>query len=140
MYVWKDLTNFNTNGQRDYWIWLGENIKEFFYGVGVPITIITIYMIAHIFAQWKSSRDFVLLSVENVFALNVIITFLILVFLGINRGEVTRLWIFLAVFFQVPASIFMAKHVKINIPFYLVTCTLAVQSIITLHRIGFIIP
>ncbi len=140
MYVWKDLMNFNTNGQRDYWIWLGENIKEFFYGVGVPITIITIYMIAHIFAQWKASRDFVLLSVENVFAMSVIITFLILVVLGINRGEVTRLWIFLAVFFQVPASIFMAKHVRSNVPFYLVTGMLVVQSIITLHRIGFIIP
>jgi hypothetical protein len=97
-------------------------------------------MTVRIFAQWKATRDFVLWSVENVFAMSVIITFLILVFLGINRGEVTRLWIFLAVFFQVPASIFMAKYVKSNIPFYLVTGTLAVQSIITLHRIGFIIP
>jgi hypothetical protein len=140
IFVWKGLMNFNTNGQRDYWIWLGANIKEFFFGVGVPITIITIYMTAHIFAQWKDSRDFVLLSVENVFAMSVIITFLILVFLGINRGEVTRLWIFLAVFFQVPASIFLAKHTKSDIPFLLVTGTLVVQSIVTLHRISFIIP
>jgi hypothetical protein len=140
MYVFKDLINFNANGQRDYWIWLGENIKEFFYGVGVPITIITIYMTMHILTQWKASSDFIPLSVENVFVMSVVITFFILVFLGINRGEVTRLWIFMAVFFQVPAAIVMAKQVKSNVLFFLVAGTLVVQSIVTLHRIGFIIP
>ena len=139
-FVLKDAVNFNISDRRDYWIWLGENIKEFFYGVGVPIAIITIYMTAHIFTQWKASRDFISLSIENVFVLSVLITFFVLVFLGIDRGEITRLWIFLAVFFQVPASIFMAKHIKSSIPFFLVTGTLVVQSIITLHRIGFIIP
>jgi hypothetical protein len=72
--------------------------------------------------------------------MSVIITFLLLVFLGINRGEVTRLWIFLAVFFQVPTAVFMAKYVKNNIPFFLVTSTLVLQSLVTLHRVGFILP
>jgi len=135
-----DAVNFNINAQRDYWIWLGEDIKGFFYAVGVPIAVITIYMTAQIFTQWKASENFTRLSVENVFVISVIITFFVLVFLGINRGEITRLWIFLAVFFQVPASIFMAKKFKSDIPFFLVTSTLVVQSIITLHRISFIIP
>lgn len=140
VYVLKDLMNFNANGDRGYWIWLGQNIKEFFYAVGVPIAIITIYMTVQIFARWKTSMNFDSLSVENVFVMSLIITFFVLVFLGINRGEITRLWIFLAVFFQVPAAIFMAKHFRGNIPFFLVASTLVIQSIITLHRIGFIIP
>jgi hypothetical protein len=135
-----DAVTFNINDQRGYWIWLAEDIKSFFYAVGVPISVITIYMTAQILPQWRASSDFSILSIENVFVISFIITLLVLDFSGINRGEITRLWIFMAVLLQVPVAIFMAKNFRSNIPFFLVAATLVVQSIIMLHRISFIIP
>jgi hypothetical protein len=139
-FVLNDAVNFDINNQRSYWIWLGENTKEFIYGIGVPIAVITIYMTAQIFTQWKASRDIASLSIENVFVISIILTFFVLDLAGINRGEITRLWIFMAVLFQVPTAIFMAKHFSSAIPFFLVACTLVVQSLLTLHLVGFIIP
>jgi hypothetical protein len=68
------------------------------------------------------------------------INYLILLFLGINRGEITRLWIYLAVLFQVPASVFIAKIDRGIILFFLVASLLAMQGMVTLHRIGFVFP
>lgn len=138
--ILNDAVDFDVSAQRGYWIWLVENIKAFFYGVGVPVAVITIYMTVQLFAQWKASRFSSLLTIENVFVISILLTFFVLDFAGINRGEITRLWIFMAAFFQVPAAIFMAKHFRSAIPFFLVTGTLLVQSIVTLHLVGFIIP
>lgn len=39
-----------------------------------------------------------------VLILSLLVTWCIVVFWGINRGETTRLWIYLAVYFQIPAA------------------------------------
>jgi hypothetical protein len=138
--ILNDAVDFDVSAHRGYWIWLGQNIKTFFYGVGVPIAVLTIYMTVQIFVQWKTSRFSSVLTIENVFLISIVLTLFLLDLAGINRGEITRLWIFMAVFFQVPTAIFMAKHFRSVIPFFLVAGTLAVQSLVTLHLVGFIIP
>jgi methylthioxylose transferase len=63
-----------------------------------------------------------------------------MIILGINRGEITRLWIYLAVFFQVPTAYFLAKIDYSKGIFYLVACTLVIQCFITLPRVAFVVP
>lgn len=140
-YVLADAVGFNVEDNRDYWIWLVENPKEFFYAAGIPIMIIFVYLTFLIFSHWKTlKRNLTGWSMEIVFILSLLVTFCVVVFLGINRGETTRLWIYLAVFFQVPAAYFFGKIAKSTSAFFFVACTLVVQSVISIQRVGFIIP
>jgi hypothetical protein len=140
-YVLRDAINFNMIDQRDYWIWVVENPKEFLFSAGIPVMILFIYLASEVLSQLKQlSREFPRWPIEETYILSLLATILILIFLGINRGEITRLWIYLAVFFQVPAAAFLAKMEYSKIVFYLVACTLVIQCILTLQRVGFVVP
>ena len=140
-YILKDAVGFNTEAERSYSIWIPENIKEFFYGAGLPVIMIFIYLVIKIFSEWKLAVINVFnMSMKNMYILSLLLTFCIVLLLGINRGETTRLWIYLAVFFQIPTAFFMAKTVKSNLMFFILAGTLIVQSIIELQMVGFIIP
>jgi hypothetical protein len=140
-FVFLDASDFNVRANRQYTLWLRENVKEFFYGAGLPVMMIFIYSIFTFLSQVKEEiKNISHWAVENIYLVSLTLTFLIVLFLGINRGEVTRLWIYLAVFFQIPVAVFMAKKVKSNTLFFVVAGTLIVQNIITLMKVGFIIP
>jgi len=140
-YMIKEAVQFNEIDNRSYLIWLKENVKEFFYGAGPPVMMIFIYFTVSIFSQWKMvAKNILHWSTENIYVLSLIFTFCVVLFFGVNRGETTRLWIYLAVFFQIPAAFFMAKVVKNNTLFYILAATLIAQSFVTLQRIGFVIP
>ena len=139
-YVLNDAVNFNLDQQRPYWHWIGENAKEFFFGIGVPVSMLFIFMTAQTLSQWKLLVKPENWDIDNVFLMSVGLTFLAVTFLGINRGEVTRLWIYLAVFFQVPASRFIAKIPKGEFYFFLVAVTIMAQATFTLQRVQFIGP
>jgi len=140
LYVLKEARNFNIDYERGYLIWTIVNNKDFFYGVGLPVVIIFIYMTAHILVQTKSPTNISEWSLENIFVICLLITYFVLLILGINRGEVIRLWIYLAVLFQVPASTFIAKIEKGEFLFFIVAGLIAVQVMVTLHRVGFVRP
>jgi hypothetical protein len=140
-FVFKNAINFNLKAHRGYWVWIGENTKEFFYSVGTPIVLIFIYWISQILVKWKTLKSAIThWSMETIYVLSLLVTFGVVLFLGTNRGELSRLWIYLAVFFQIPASLFIARIPKSALLFFLVASTLVIQSIIALQRIGFIIP
>jgi hypothetical protein len=140
-YVLKDAADFNIRAGRPYRLWVAEDFKEFFYSVGTPVMVIFIYMTSRVLAQWKVLK-FNLLhwSMENIYVLSLLVTFGVVIFLGVNRGEISRLWIYLAVFFQIPASLLIAKIPRSAIPFFLVASTLVLQSMVALQRVSFIIP
>jgi hypothetical protein len=139
-YVLSDAVSFNLDQGRPYWLWIMENTKEFFFGVGVPIMLIFIFMNVQIVRRWKKLGEFKNWSTENVFVISLLITYFVLAILGVNRGEVTRLWIYLAAFFQVPAASFLAKIQKGEALFFLVAGTLLLQIMQTINRVGFIKP
>jgi hypothetical protein len=140
-YVLRDAINFNAADKRDYWIWITENPKEFIFSAGIPITILFIYLASEMLSQLKRlGRNITRWPVDKTYILSLLATILILIFLGINRGEITRLWIYLAVFFQVPAAVFLAKIEYSKGVFFLVACTLVLQCILTLQRVGFVVP
>lgn len=140
-YVLNDAVDFNTREARPYWIWVIENPKEFFYVAGLPVMMIFTYLVIHFFTQRKSFKDSASRwSIENVFLLSLLATLFTVVLLGVNRGEITRLWIYLAVFFQIPAAAFLGKIPKSEWLFLVIAGMLALQSLVTLQRVGFIIP
>ena len=140
-YVLSDAVNFNLTDRRDYRIWLAQNPKEFFYAVGLPIAMLFIYQMFEMLSQGKRlSLQLTRWSLEYLYLLGLLLTFLIVLFLGINRGEATRLWIYLAVLFQVPAAFYLAHAHHSRALFYCVAAVLVFQSIITLQRVGFVLP
>lgn len=139
-YIFTDAINFNARTNRTYWIWVRENPKEFFYSVGLPIIMIFIYMTSDLFTQFRRRKSITLWPIEEIIVLSLLVTLCANVFLGINRGEITRLWIYLAVLFQIPAASFIGKMPSDKVMLFLVTSTLIIQSIITLQRVQFINP
>jgi len=140
-YILKDAVNFNLNGHRPYGRWVAENLKEFFYSGGTPIMMIYLYLVSRLFVEWKTKMSNVnFWSMENIYLISLLVTFGVVVFLGVNRGEISRLWIYLAVFFQIPSSLFIAKISRSSLIFCFVACTLVIQSIIALQRVSFITP
>lgn len=141
IYILQDALQFNASSQRGYGIWIRENNKEFFYGVGLPTAMIFIYFIMNRLSQWKTFGINILhWSIEDIYTLSLGITFCAVLFLGINRGETTRLWIYLAVFFQIPVAFFMAKEIKNKTMFLLLVGTLIAQTSVSLYRVLFIAP
>lgn len=140
-YVFKDAATFNTHVGRSYSFWLRENLIEFFYGAGLPILMIFIYFASCLVGQWKwMLKNFLHWSIENIYVLSLALTFGIVLFIGINRAETTRLWIYLAVFFQVPTAYFVAKEIRSNTLFFILAGTLILQTAVTLQRVGFVLP
>ncbi len=56
--VFTDAQQFNSVAQRSYLVWVKENPKEFFYGLGLPIGMVFIYLTAEIVTQLRSMRNF----------------------------------------------------------------------------------
>ena len=139
-YILADAVDFNLKANRPYWIWLQENPKEFFFAAGLPVMMIFIFMAAKILTQSGSLKSIARWTLENIIVISLLVTFCALLFLGVNRGEITRLWIYLAVLFQIPAASFLGKMPLSKTMFFLVATTLVIQSILTLQRIQFINP
>jgi hypothetical protein len=67
-------------------------------------------------------------------------TFAAVLFLGVNRGETSRLWIYLAVLFPIPASLLIARTPRSPLLFVFVGSTLVIQSIVALQTVNFVLP
>lgn len=139
VYVLKDAAGFNIEAERNYIVWIKENLKAIFFDGGLPVMMIFLYLLISIFSQWENYKKKILQwPLEHLYLLFLILTFGIVLLLGINRGETTRLWIYLAVFFQVPAAVFLAKSARSKVLFYIVAATLVIQILVTLPRVTFI--
>lgn len=57
---------------------------------------------------------------------------------GINRGEVVRLWIFLACLFQIPAA-YVCARLNSRVALALVLATTVLQAALGIKMIGFIV-
>jgi hypothetical protein len=141
IYILRDAIDFNVAAKRDYWLWVHENLKEFLIVAGIPVMLLFIYLASDMISRLKTlGGNITRWPITEIYILSLLATILTVNFLGVNRGEITRLWIYLAVFFQVPAAVFLAKLDASKVVFYLVACTLVIQNILTLQRVGFIIP
>ena len=88
-----DAVEFNTAAQRPYGIWVWRNLLDFALGAGVCQVFL---LLALMTADWREP--------VIVFSASLFTAILITDLLGVNRGEVVRLWIFFACLVQIPAA------------------------------------
>ena len=140
-YVMTDAARYNLQENRSHLLWARENLKEFFFGAGLPVMQIFIYVIISSLVNWKALlASLKQWSMETYYMIGLIVTLLALLIIGINLGEITRLWIYLAVLFQVPAAWFLSKLKQNNLMLFLVAGTLVIQLVVTLQNVQFINP
>jgi len=133
-----DAMNFNVNAQRPYSIWVWENLREFLFGSGVAqVALFPAALMAGLWraGSWKER----LTAPITVVSAGVLTVLLAIDLIGVNRGEVIRLWIFLACFFQIPAA-YVCARLESRAALALVLALTILQCAFGTSMIGFIVP
>lgn len=94
---------FNDIAGRPYAIWIGANLWEFAFGLGFCQAIIMAGALAYGLSARESWSDRLTRPLTSL-TIGLIAVLAATDLIGINRGEVTRLWIFMAALFQIPAA------------------------------------
>jgi hypothetical protein len=129
---------FNQAANRPYSIWVWRNLPEFLFGGGVCQAILFCAAVVDGCRGegcWRErlTRPIVVLCV------GVAAVLLVTDLLGVNRGEVIRLWIFLACFFQIPAAYVCARLDSRWAMVVVMTLTL-LQATLGTAMVGFVGP
>jgi hypothetical protein len=134
VYCLKDASHFNISN-RPYSIWIVQNLKEYIIGAGLAsslILFISVFKVGSV--NWNSAGE----RNANVTLIIFIATILILNFSGANRGEVTRLWIFLTPIQALLTAYFCHQLYKKD--GYLVPLGASyIQASISITSIGFVL-
>jgi len=118
---------FNVRHDRPYGIWVRQNLLDFFFGVGICQTALAAV------AVWRRSVTEPIVVLSGAVAA----VLLVLDLAGINRGEVIRLWIFLACVFQVPVA-YVCARLGSRVAMAAVVATSVLQVALGTFMIGFI--
>ncbi|GAA2376084.1 hypothetical protein Cme02nite_10320 [Catellatospora methionotrophica] len=130
--VLADATDFNERAHRPYDVWVVRNLGDFALCAGFVAVAVLGY------ATWDAVRRGVLRPIAALTLSGLaVLAFLDLV--GINRGETTRLWIFLAVFLMIPVAWVCARSPRVW-PFAVVAAAMMLQVATTTPMIAFIRP
>jgi hypothetical protein len=134
LYCLKDAAHFNISN-RPYAIWIIQNLKEYVIGAGLASSfILFIHLLKFRSVNWSDHAE----RNANVALIIFFATILILNFSGANRGEVTRLWIFLTPIQALLTAYFCHKLYSKN--GYLVPLGASyIQASISITSIGFIL-
>jgi len=145
VFVSADLRHFFAVAGRAYSIWLVHNLKEFFIAAGLPLSVLFLLDVASLVnrRQSKTSTEVAAGALPPVGGAVVAISLLVLVIvldaLGVNRGEVSRLWIFVAALLPITAVDCLSK-LETKTPFYVCLGGLLLQGVITISAVAFVIP
>jgi hypothetical protein len=139
--------DFNERAGRPYDIWVIQNLKEFVLGAGlIPSLVVLLAVTALARGAWRAGRAAGLFaafqalfgSSAGALATSVCLCLCVVDLLGVNRGEVTRLWIFLGVFVQlVCAESIVTRFGDATAPVTL--AAVCVQTVVTVTMVGFLI-
>lgn len=138
-----DAADFNARTGRIYRVWIIQNMKDFFINAGCAQSILFIAMIAGIVVRRGASRGKSMAgAVFEPAPLTTVCTLLTLIFLdiiGINRGEVIRLWIFLMVFVQMCAAHLCAAEMGLPTRYIAMLC-MVLQTLVCSSMVTFVYP
>ena len=111
-----DAVDFNQEDSRLYSVWIVANLKETFLAVGIAQAMFLVLVVLHLartlcraVTSHESSLRIYLLENSVVFTLALVSVLTFLDLTGINRGEVTRLWIFLFCFMTATTAWFIDR-------------------------------
>ena len=136
--IGKHAVAFNEAVGRPYGVWVRANLIEFMFAAGPAQVVLAIIAAA---AAWRPSgslRDWlsapIVVTVCGLFAVLITIDLA-----GINRGEITRLWIFLACFFQLPAA-YVCARLNHRAAIAAVLAITLLQVSLSTAMIGWVVP
>jgi methylthioxylose transferase len=129
---------FNEDAGRPYTIWVWGNLRDFFFGVGVCQAVVFCAAFVDGFRDGDSWRE-ALMRPITLLCIGALAVLLAIDVLGVNRGEVIRLWIFLACFFQIPTA-YVCARLDTPLALMLVIAVTVLQSAVGTAMIGFILP
>ena len=133
-----DAERFNAGTDRPYSIWVWRNLVDFAFAMGIAQAVIfcvVFWVSLARRAPWRARLLDPITATCAALAGTLLVTDLI----GVNRGEVIRLWIFLACFFQIPTAFACARSGRTT-ALALVVASSIVQSALGTAMIGFVIP
>lgn len=131
-----DAAAFNVTDNRPYGVWVRHNLVEFGFGAGVCAVVLFWFAVADLL---RLRTGAFLECPIALFCAGLVGMLVVLDLAGVNRGEVIRLWIFLACLFQVPAA-YVCVRLQSRAAFTLVLLLTIVQSSLALATIGFVLP
>jgi hypothetical protein len=133
-----DAVEFNARVRRPYYPWVAQNLLDVAYGAGICQAVLFFVSVV-----WALRRG--VLSAGGTEGRCAALTLGIGVALaatdlaGINRGEVVRLWIFLACFMQVPAA-YLCRRLDRPIALVAVLGTTLLQTALSASMMAFAQP
>ena len=136
--VARDAAKFNADSGRSYAVWVVQNLFDFMFGVGWCQTVLFAAALADGVVRWPSrwrpadAPPIVLVCVSILVMVGVADA------IGVNRGEVVRLWIFLACLAQIPAA-YVCRRLESACAFGLVMMATLVQAALG-TTIAFVVP
>lgn len=134
-----DAVAFNVSAGRPYDIWVGRNLIEFLFGVGVCQVVLLVAALADGTAGLRNRRDapgpaaIVLLGTAIVAMVG------LADIIGVNRGEVIRLWIFLACLWQIPAA-YVCRRLESRVALTIVLIATLLQVALGTATVAFVVP
>jgi len=137
--VAEDAVAFNADQRRPYNIWVRQNIVDFLFGVGLCQVVLFVAALGDGAIRSKT-RGLSAGSVPIVVMCSAILGMVGLAdVIGVNRGEVIRLWIFLACLWQIPAA-YVCRRLESSTAFALVLTATLVQAALGTAMVAFIVP
>ena len=94
---------FNESAERPYGLWVTANLREFAFGMGICQVVVFCGALLYALRQPGNWRERLSHPLSAICA-GLIAVLLAVDLIGMNRGEVIRLWIFLACLFQIPVA------------------------------------
>jgi len=133
-----DAVIFNARVRRHYYPWIARNMLDLAFGAGlcqaVLFCAVTVMAISRkTLAARNTDGRMAALCLGTAIAL--VATDLA----GINRGEVVRLWIFLACFLQIPAA-YICRRLESRAALILVLGTTILQTALSASMLAFLQP
>ena len=129
---------FNTAESRPYRVWILANLWEFSFGTGPAQSVLFGAAALAIVTARPRPAD-LLRDPASMICVGLLAVLVATDLIGINRGEVVRLWIFLACFFQIPAA-WICARLEHPYAIVLVAGSSIILAALGTHTIGFIIP
>jgi hypothetical protein len=132
-----DAVKFNVIAHRPYEIWIGRNLVEFALGAGLCQIVLLFAALADGLGGTRLPQSG---SMTIALLCAAILAMLGLAdFIGVNRGEVIRLWIFLGCFWQIPAA-YVCWRLDSRPALTLVLIATLLQDAVGMSMVGFVIP
>jgi hypothetical protein len=135
--IGEHAVEFNRTAGRPYGVWVLANLRDFALSAGPAQLVLSLAVPLVAWTSRTSVRTW-LSRPEVATSLGLLAVLIATDLLGINRGEVVRLWIFLACLFQIPAAWACTTFGR-GALVGLLTVTI-LQAAIGVATVGFVVP